>query len=241
MPSPRKHSPHGFENVKRGQALVLVGVVVVVAALLALQAQQGFDLAFVQEQRFAALAFVEANPVLAPAAFLLLYIAVTGLSLPGAALLTLIAGAAFGLVLGTVLVSFASSIGATVAFVLARYLFRDVVQRRFAAPLARINEGIAKDGAFYLFALRLVPAFPFFAINLGMALTPLKVTTFYWVSQVGMLAGTVVYVNAGREIGKLESLSGILSPTLIASFALLGLFPLIARKALDTIKRRRER
>ena len=220
---------------------MLAGVVVVVAALLALQAQQGFDLAFVQEQRFAAVAFVEANPVLAPAAFLVLYIAVTGLSLPGAALLTLIAGAAFGLVLGTVLVSFASSIGATVAFVLARYLFRDVVQRRFAAPLARINEGIAKDGAFYLFALRLVPAFPFFAINLGMALTPLKVTTFYWVSQVGMLAGTVVYVNAGREIGKLESLSGILSPTLIASFALLGLFPLVARKALDTIKRRRER
>ena len=220
---------------------MLAGVVVVIASLLALQAQQGFDLAFVQEQRFAALEFVEANPVLAPAAFLVLYIAVTGLSLPGAALLTLIAGAAFGLVLGTVLVSFASSIGATVAFVLARYLFRDAVQRRFAAQLARINEGIAKDGAFYLFALRLVPAFPFFAINLGMALTPLKVTTFYWVSQVGMLAGTVVYVNAGREIGKLESLSGILSPTLIASFALLGLFPLIARKALDTIKRRRER
>ena len=124
---------------------------------------------------------------------------------------------------------------------MARYLLRDAVQRRFEKQLGPINEGVRKDGAFYLFALRLVPAFPFFAINLAMGLTPLKVWTFFWVSQVGMLAGTLVYVNAGQQIGQLESLAGILSPTLILSFALLGLFPLIAKKAVDTIRKRLRR
>ena len=137
------------------------------------------------------------------------------------------------------IVSFASTIGATLAFLLARYLLRDAVQRRFEKQLGPINEGVRKDGAFYLFALRLVPAFPFFAINLAMGLTPLRVWTFFWVSQVGMLAGTVVFVNAGQQLGQLETLAGILSPTLILSFALLGLFPLIAKKAVDYVKQRR--
>ena len=151
-----------------------------------------------------------------------LYIAVTGLSLPGAAVLTLAGGAVFGVLLGTLIVSFASSIGATLAFLAARFLFRDWVKSRFSARLQSIDDGVRRDGAFYLFTLRLVPVFPFFMINLAMGLTPMKVRTFYWVSQVGMLAGTLVYVNAGTQLAKLDSLSGILSPALLGSFVLAG-------------------
>lgn len=225
----------------RGRVLLLLAVAALVALFFAFDLGRYLDLELFQQQRGAALAVVDEYPWLSTLGFLLFYIVVTGLSLPGAAILTVVAGAIFGLILGVVIVSFASTIGATLAFVLARYLFRDSVQARFATQLEPLNRGMARDGAFYLFALRLVPAVPFFAINLSMALTPIRVWTFFWVSQVGMLAGTVVYVNAGREVGKLESLSGILSPTLIASFVLLGLFPLIARKALDFLSRRRQR
>ena len=166
------------------------------------------------------------------------YIAMAALSIPGATIVTLAAGAVFGLPLGLVLVSFASSIGATLACLLARYLFRDAVQNRFGKFLKPINQGIERDGAFYLFAMRLVPAIPFFVINLVMALTPIRLPTFYWVSQLGMLAGTAVYVNAGKEIGQLQSLEDIVSPTLVVSFVLLGIFPLIAKKALDIISKR---
>ena len=182
--------------------------------------------------------YYESNPLLTIAAFMAIYVAMAALSLPGAAIMTLAAGAIFGLPVGLVLVSFASSIGASLACLLARYLFRDAVQKRFGKFLQPINEGIEKDGAFYLFALRLVPAFPFFVVNLVMALTPIRLWTFYWVSQVGMLAGTAVYVNAGKEIGQLESLAGILSPTLLISFALLGVFPIIAKKVLNVIQKR---
>lgn len=180
-----------------------------------------------------------AKPILIGGAFLLLYIVVTALSLPGAAVMTLAAGALFGVVWGTIIVSFASSIGATLAFLVSRYLLRDTVQHRFGERLKPLNDGIHKEGAFYLFTLRLVPVFPFFLINLLMGLTPIRAATFYWVSQVGMLAGTLVYVNAGTQLAQLDSLSGILSPTLLASFALLGLFPLIAKKLLAVIKARR--
>jgi dihydrolipoamide dehydrogenase len=147
-----------------------------------------------------------------------------------------VGGALFGLVWGTLLISFASSIGATLAFLVARYLLRDTVQSRFGSNLKAFNAGIEKDGAFYLFTLRLVPAFPFFMINLLMGLTPIRTTTFYWVSQVGMFAGTIVYVNAGTQLAQLDSLSGILSPGLIISFTLLGIFPLIAKKVVESIK-----
>tara|TARA_R110000823_G_scaffold171736_9_gene304210 strand:+ start:52706 stop:54865 length:2160 start_codon:yes stop_codon:yes gene_type:complete len=180
-----------------------------------------------------------ANPVLVGGAFLLLYIVVTALSLPGAAVMTLAAGALFGLLWGTLIVSFASSIGATLAFLVSRYLLRDTVQSRFGERLKALNEGIEKEGAFYLFTLRLVPIFPFFLINLLMGLTPIRALTFYWVSQVGMLAGTLVYVNAGTQLAQLESLSGVLSPSLVFSFALLGLFPLISKKLLALFKARR--
>jgi uncharacterized membrane protein YdjX (TVP38/TMEM64 family) len=180
-----------------------------------------------------------ASPLLIGGAFFSLYVIVTGLSLPGAAVMTLAAGALFGLLWGTVLVSFASSLGATLAFLVSRYVLRDSVQRRFGERLRTINEGISKDGGFYLFTLRLVPVFPFFLINLLMALTAIRTTTFYWVSQIGMLAGTMVYVNAGTQLARIDSLSGILSPALLASFALLGLFPLLTKKLISVIRARR--
>ncbi|WP_100636773.1 FAD-dependent oxidoreductase [Marinomonas sp. ef1] len=184
-------------------------------------------------------AWRDESPLLVGGAFLLLYVIVTALSLPGAVIMTLAAGALFGLLWGTVIVSFASSIGATLAFLVSRYLLQDMVQSRFGGRLKAFNEGIAREGAFYLFTLRLVPIFPFFLINLLMGLTAFRAFTFYWVSQVGMFVGTLVYVNAGTQLGQLESLSGILSPSLLLSFVLLGVFPLIAKKIVDVVKARR--
>jgi uncharacterized membrane protein YdjX (TVP38/TMEM64 family) len=179
----------------------------------------------------------DTHPLLITLAYAGIYIAVTGLSLPGATALTLAGGALFGLVWGTLIVSFASSIGATLAFLAARFLFRDTVKSRFGDRLAAIDAGLAKDGPYYLFTLRLVPLFPFFVINLAMGLTAIKTFTFYWVSQLGMLAGTVVYVNAGTQLAKIDSLSGILSPPLVGAFVLLGLFPLAAKKFVETLPR----
>ncbi|MET0085517.1 MAG: FAD-dependent oxidoreductase [Sedimenticola sp.] len=183
--------------------------------------------------------FRQENPFGTAAAFFLVYVAVTALSLPGATVMTLVVGAVFGLFWGFLLVSFASTLGATLAFLVARFLLHDAVQDRFGDKLRAINDGVRKDGAFYLFGLRLVPIFPFFVINLVMGLTPMRTWTYAWVSQVGMLAGTLVYVNAGTQLGKLETLSGILSPNLLISFALLGVFPLIAKKVLQVIKARK--
>ncbi|BFM50020.1 FAD-dependent oxidoreductase [Marinomonas sp. THO17] len=179
------------------------------------------------------------SPILVGGGFLLLYVLVTALSLPGAAIMTLAAGALFGLGWGLLIVSFASSIGATLAFLVSRYLLQATVQSKFGDRLAAINQGIEKEGAFYLFTLRLVPVFPFFLINLLMGLTRIRAFTFYWVSQLGMLAGTFVYVNAGTQLGQIDSLSGILSPSLLLSFVLLGVFPLASKKILDWLKARR--
>ncbi len=179
------------------------------------------------------------SPWLVTGGFFVLYVAVTALSLPGAAVMTIAAGALFGLLTGVILVSFASSIGATLAFLVSRHLLRDWVQTRFADKLGAINRGIEREGGFYLFTLRLVPLFPFFLINLVMGLTPMRARTFYWVSQLGMLAGTVVYVNAGTQLAAIDSPAGILSPALIVSFALLGIFPLIARRIVEAIRKRR--
>ncbi|HCT72398.1 FAD-dependent oxidoreductase [Psychrobacter aquimaris] len=179
------------------------------------------------------------SPLLIIGGFFLLYIVVTALSLPGAAILTLAAGALFGLWQGLLVASFASSIGATLAFLTSRYLLRNTIKQRFPERLAAIDAGVEKEGGFYLFTLRLVPIFPFFLINLLMGVTAIKARTFYWVSQLGMLAGTLVYVNAGTQLGRIDSLSGILSFNLIASFVLLGFFPLIAKSILNTLKKRR--
>ncbi len=219
--------------------LVVALVVVAVAAFFAFDLGQYLKLDFFKSQQAVIEAWRAANPLQAALIFFGVYVAVTGFSLPGAAVMTLAAGAIFGLFWGTVIVSFASSIGATLAFVIARFLLHDWVQARFGDRLKALNDGVRRDGAFYLFTLRLVPLFPFFVINLAMALTPIRAWTFYWVSQVGMLAGTLVYVNAGREIAGIDSLAGILSPGLIASFVLLGVFPLIAKKIVATIKARK--
>ena len=181
----------------------------------------------------------DSAPVLVSLLFFTAYVLITALSLPGAAIMTLAAGGLFGLVWAFVIVSFASTIGATLAFLVSRYLLRDSVQKRFGDRLGPINKGIEREGAFYLFTLRLVPIFPFFLINILMGLTPIKTFTYYWVSQLGMLAGTVVYVNAGTQLAKIEGLSGILSPGLLFSFALLGVFPLLAKKMTKWLKKRK--
>jgi pyruvate/2-oxoglutarate dehydrogenase complex dihydrolipoamide dehydrogenase (E3) component/uncharacterized membrane protein YdjX (TVP38/TMEM64 family) len=191
-----------------------------------------------QRQAGLTAAFAE-KPVLVAASFLLIYVAVTALSIPGALLLTLLGGAIFGLVKGTILVSFASSIGATLAFLASRFLLRDTVQSKFGDKLEAINKGVEKDGAFYLFTLRLIPVFPFFAVNLLMGLTKMKTLTYYWVSQLGMLLGTIVYVNVGTELSKISSLKGLVSPTLILSFAALGLLPWIAKLIVGWINARK--
>lgn len=222
-----------------GRLLLGLLLVVVAAVFVALDLQRFLSLEQLQSRQAAIVAYRDAHPALAAGLYGLVYVAVTGLSLPGATVLTLAGGALFGLLWGTVLVSFAATLGAALAFLSARFLFRDAVQRRFGDRLRTIDAGIAREGALYLFGLRLVPLFPFFIINLAMGLTAIPARTFYWVSQLGMLPGTLVYVNAGTQLAKLESLSGILSPGLLLSFVLLGLFPLLARRLTDWIKARR--
>ncbi|BDQ32806.1 TVP38/TMEM64 family protein [Pseudodesulfovibrio portus] len=222
---------------------VLIAVVIVglIAAYFLLDLGQYFSLEYVKasRDRFQALYAEHAASTLA--VYFFIYVTATALSLPAAAVLTLVGGALFGLVTGVIVASFASTIGAALAFLASRYLFRDYVQRKFGDKLSAVNRGVEKDGPFYLFTLRLVPVFPFFAINTLMALTPMRLFTYFWVSQIGMLPGTVVYVNAGRELGRIDSLSGLLSPGLILSFVIIGLFPLVARKGLDWLQARRNR
>ena len=224
-------------NVKKLALLILI--VALVASYFVFDLGQYLSLDYLKEQRGAFQALAAEQPVLVLGGFFLLYVAVTALSLPGAAIMTLAAGALFGFWVALLLVSFASSVGATLAFLASRFLFKDAVQSRFGERLKKINAGVAKDGAFYLFTLRLIPAFPFFVINLVMGLTPLKTWTFYWVSQVGMLAGTAVYVNAGTQLGELDSLPGLLSVDLIGAFVLLGLFPWLAKAVMAFLQARK--
>ncbi len=192
--------------------VVLIAVAAAVAAFFAFGLGQYFSLAFFKSQQAAIDAYYGAHPLQTILIYFAIYVAVTALSLPGAAIMTLAGGAMFGLLVGTIVISFASTIGATLAFLVSRFLLRDWVQARFGDKLKAVNDGMAKEGGFYLFTLRLVPLFPFFVINLVMGLTPIATRRFYWVSQVGMLAGTIVYVNAGTQIAKIDSLQGILSP-----------------------------
>ena len=221
------------------KALLLMALALAIAAFVALDLGHWLTLEGLKAAQSRVESLRDDAPLATAAGFFVLYVVVTALSLPGAAVMTIAGGAFFGLAWGTLLVSFASSLGATLAFLVSRYLFRDWVQRRFGGRLAALDEGIARDGGFYLFTLRLVPVFPFFMINLLMGLTAIRATTFYWVSQLGMLAGTVVYVNAGTQLARLDSLAGLLSPPLVLSFVLLGIFPLVARKIVDRAQRRR--
>ncbi len=226
-------------NKKLIQRLLVVAAIIIVVILfkiLGLGQYLSLDYLKTSQDKFIQLYATHRFAVIAT--YMAIYIIVTALSLPGAAVMTLAGGAMFGFWVGFVVVSFASSIGATLACFVARFLLRDWVQNKFGEKLAAINNGIDKEGAFYLFSLRLVPIFPFFVINLVMGLTTMKLLTFYWVSQLGMLPGTMVFVNAGKELGKIESLSGILSPGLITSFVILGLFPITVKKLLYFYKKK---
>jgi pyruvate/2-oxoglutarate dehydrogenase complex dihydrolipoamide dehydrogenase (E3) component/uncharacterized membrane protein YdjX (TVP38/TMEM64 family) len=223
----------------RRQLLVVALVLLAVAAFFFFDLGRFLSLDAIRSQQAELERFYREQPFTLIAAYFVLYVAVTALSLPGATVLTLAGGAVFGLWIGTLVVSFASSIGATLAFLTARYVLRDSVQRRFGQRLAAIDAGLERDGPYYLFTLRLVPLVPFFVINLAMGLTRMKAATFYWVSQLGMLAGTLVYVNAGTQLGRIDSLAGILSPGVVGSLVLLGLFPLIARKIADAVAARK--
>lgn len=220
----------------RSHIVLLIIIAVLIGAFFYSDLQQLLTLETLKAKHQALLAYTDAHPVQATIFYALIYIAATALSLPGGALLTLAGGALFGLLWGTLIVSFASSIGATLAFLAARFLFRDLVKAKFAERIKAVDEGMARDGAYYLFTLRLVPVFPFFVINLVMGLTAITTRTFYWISQLGMLPGTVVYINAGTQLAKIDTLSGIFSPALLGSFALLGLFPLITRKVVSAFQ-----
>jgi uncharacterized membrane protein YdjX (TVP38/TMEM64 family) len=215
--------------------LLVAGLII---AFFALDLNQYLTLSYLKQTRDKLQLLYAQNTLLVLGAYFLIYILSAALSLPGAAVLSLAGAALFGFWKTLVAVSFASTIGATLAFLFARYLLRDWVQNKFSKRLDRINQGVEQEGAFYLFTLRLIPVFPFWVINLVMALTPLKTSTFYWVSQLGMLPGTAVYVNAGKQLGTIDSLGEIFTLNIIFSFALLGLFPLIVKKAMEFYRKR---
>ena len=225
--------------MKTKRFMLLLLVVVAIAAFFVFDLGHYLSLDTLKLRQQTLQEFTQMHPWQSTAAFFLLYTVATALSVPGAAILTLAAGAIFGLWWGMLIVSFASSVGATLAFLAARFILRDWIQQRFGNRLKSFNEGIARDGPFYLFTLRLVPVFPFFLINLLMGLTSMRAWTFYWVSQLGMLAGTLVYVNAGTQLAQITSIKGVLSPGLVFSFVLLGVFPLLAKKAIDLVRARK--
>ncbi len=220
--------------------LLVIGVLLAaVLAFFLLDLGRFLSLDAIRAHQASLAALYAQRPLVVIGAYFAIYVAVTALSLPGAAVLTLAGGAVLGLAAGTIVTSFASSLGATLAFLASRYVLRDAVRSKFGNRLAAVDTGLAKDGAYYLFTLRLVPLVPFFIINLVMGLTRMKAATFYLVSQLGMLAGTIVYVNAGTELARIDSLHGVLSPGLIGSLVLLGVFPLVARKVVDAVSARK--
>jgi len=223
----------------KSKQLIFLLFAIMISLFFFYDLQQFLNLNTLKQQQETFATLKQSYPFLVTLSFFGGYILITALSLPGAVILTLAAGALFGLVEGLLIVSFASSIGATLAFLASRYLFKDAVQAKFGQQLRSFNKGIEKDGALYLFTLRLVPAVPFFVVNLLMGLTTIKTVTYYWVSQLGMLVGTAVFVNAGTQLGKINSLSGILSKELLLSFVLLGIFPIIAKKFLEAFKARK--
>lgn len=225
--------------MKTKKILLLAIFIVVVVLFFMLDIHQYLDLAYIKSRQAEIDRYFLMNPVKTGAIFFISYILITSASLPGAGIMTLLGGAIFGTLWGTILCSFASMIGATIAFLIARYLFHDYVQTHFSKKIAPINHGVRKEGSLYLFTVRLVPIFPFFVINIVMALTPIKTFTFAWVSQVGMLLPTIIFVNAGVQLAQIESPADVLSPELILSFALLGVFPLVAKKTLVYIKKKR--
>ena len=226
-------------GTRLGRTALVLAVAAAFAAFFLFDLGSTLSLDTLKSRQSELASFVEREPLIAAGGFFLIYVAATALSLPGAVIMTLAAGAIFGLLLGTLIVSFASMAGASLAFLSSRYLFRNWVRKRFGKRIETMDRGLAKDGAFYLLTLRLIPVFPFFLINLAMGLTVMRLATFAFVSQIGMFAGTLVFVNAGTQLAAIESTGDILSPGLIGSLVLLGLFPLVAKALLDGWKRRR--
>jgi pyruvate/2-oxoglutarate dehydrogenase complex dihydrolipoamide dehydrogenase (E3) component/uncharacterized membrane protein YdjX (TVP38/TMEM64 family) len=225
--------------MNKSKLILIVALIAAIIAFFAFDLGRFFTLDFIKQSQARFGELYAQKPLLVIGSFFAIYVAVTALSLPGATIMTLAGGAIFGLVTGLIIVSFASTIGATLAFVAARFALGQSVQKKFGARMAEIDKGVEKEGAFYLFTLRLVPLVPFFVINLLMGLTKMKTWTFFWVSQLGMLLGTAVFVNAGTQLAKIDSLKGILSPGLLGSFVLLGIFPIIAKKIIEAIKKRK--
>lgn len=219
--------------------LITLFLVVIVIAAWRWHITDYLNLEFVRAQQSVIKSYYSEHPFITVGLFFAAYVAVAAMSLPGAVVMTLLGGALLGFWQGLIAVSFASTIGATLAFLLARFLFKDWIQGRYQKQLATLNEGFRKEGAFYLFALRLIPVFPFFLVNILTSVMPIKARHFYGASQLGMLPGTAVYVYAGTELGKIKSLSDIASPSLLVAFVVLGLFPLIAKKIVAVLRGRR--
>ncbi len=225
------------KNTIKKLAILGAGVVLV-ALFIIFDLEKYLSLEYIKESQASLQQFYQNNPIGVVVGYILIYVVVTALSLPGAVVLTLAGGALFGLLTGTIAVSIASTTGATLACFVSRFILRDWVQNKFGDKLVAINQGVEKEGGFYLFSVRLIPVFPFFVINLVMGLTTMPLRTFFWVSQLGMLPGTVVFVNAGKELGQIESAAGILSPSLILSFVILGLFPITVKKIMEVVRRK---
>ena len=217
--------------------ILLFGFIIIISCFFLFDFNQYLNLEYIKSKQAVINEYYANYPARSALIFFITFILVTGVSLPGAGILMLMAGAIFGVVWGTILVSFGSVFGATIAFLIARYLFHDYIQHRFSHRLEKINKGVREEGDLYLFTIRIVPIFPFFIINNVMALTPIKTLNFALVTQIGSLLPTIIFVNAGTQLAKIESPSDILSLQLLFSFALLGLFPFIAKKALIYIRK----
>ena len=225
--------------MKNAKVWIAVAAVLLIAAFFYFELGQFLSLDYLKQKHQTILEFYSQNHLLTIIGYFCLYVAVAALSLPGAAILTLAAGAIFGFLTGLIVVSFASTLGATLAFLISRFLFRDAVQNKFGEHLETLNNGIKEEGAFYLFTLRLIPAIPFFIVNLLTGLTPIKTSVYAIVSQLGMLPGTAVFVNAGNQLSKINAVGDILSPQLITAFVMLGVFPILAKKLIDVYNNRK--
>lgn len=227
--------------MNRGKILLVVLILALIVSFFVFDLGRFLSLDYLKSSQAGIAEWRGSKPVFAALVFFLVYVLATSLSVPGAAILTLAGGAIFGFFQGLVLVSLASTAGATLAFLVSRYLLSGPVQNKFGDKLKSINEGVEQDGAFYLFTLRLVPVFPFFAVNLLMGLTPIKTAVYSLVSWIGMLPATAVFVNAGTQLAKIDSIKGLLSPALIGSFVLIGLLPIAAKKIVEIVRRKKQR
>ncbi|WP_099612332.1 TVP38/TMEM64 family protein [Vibrio fujianensis] len=219
---------------------MLVGLILLaIVILLAVNLQQYLNLSSIKQLHTQLSLWIDEHFAIAALLYFVLYVLLTAFSVPGAAVFTLLGAALFGFWISLFLVSFASTLGATIAFLISRYLLKEWVYRRFSDKLITLNHGISQDGALYLFSLRLMPILPFFLINLLMGLTSITTWRYYWVSQLGMLPGTAVYINAGTQLSEIDQISGIISPSVLFSFVLLGLFPLLAKWLIKRLRYQR--